>query len=328
MRILVTGGAGYIGSHAVRLFLDRGHDVWVFDNLEAGHRAAVPADHLIVGDLKDIARIDHALVERRIEAIVHFAASAAVGESVQNPAKYYQNNLVSTLNLMECARRNGIARFVFSSTAATFGTPQQMPITEETPQQPINPYGRTKLAIENALADYAQAYQWSYAALRYFNASGAHADASIGEDHTPETHLIPLVIFAAIGKRPHVEIFGTDYPTPDGTCVRDYIHVDDLADAHLLALERLQPAKGMCFNLGIGRGYSVREVIRAVEDVTGKKVPVKEGPRRAGDPPVLVASSEKIQRELGWKPKYTDLRAIVETAWKWHQTHPKGYKSK
>jgi UDP-glucose-4-epimerase GalE len=328
MRILVTGGAGYIGSHAVRLFLDRGHDVWIYDSLALGHRASVPSERLIIGDLNEPARIDQALVEKRIEAVVHFAAWAAVGESVQNPAKYYQNNLVNTLNLMESLRRAQISRFVFSSTAATFGTPAQMPITEETPQQPINPYGRTKLAIEHALADYSRAYGWGFAALRYFNASGARPDGSIGEDHDPETHLIPLVILAAMGKRPHIEIFGTDYPTPDGTCVRDYIHVDDLATAHLAALERLQPGQGMHYNLGIGRGYSVREVIAAVEDVTGKKVPVKEGPRRAGDPPVLIASSAKIQKELGWKPDYTDLRRIVETAWNWHSKHPKGYKDR
>ncbi len=328
MRILVTGGAGYIGSHAVRLFLDRGHDVWVYDSLALGHRQAVPADRLVVGDLGETHRIDQVLVERRIEAIVHFAAWAAVGESVKDPAKYYLNNVVNTLGLMECARKVGLSRFVFSSTAATFGVPEEMPVTEQTPQRPINPYGRTKLLIEHALADYAQAYQWGYAALRYFNASGAHADGSIGEDHDPETHLIPLVVYAATGRRPHIEVFGTDYPTPDGTCVRDYIHVDDLASAHLLALEKLEPGKGLCYNLGIGRGYSVREVIRTVEEVTGKKVPVKEGPRRPGDPPVLVASSEKIQRELGWKPHYADLRSIVATAWNWHSKHPRGYRSR
>jgi UDP-glucose 4-epimerase len=328
MNILVTGGAGYIGSHAVRLFLERGHDVWVYDSLIYGHREAVPADRLIVGDLSETQRLDQVLMEKRIDAVVHFAAFAAVGESVQQPAKYWQNNVVNTLNLMECLRRHKITRFVFSSTAATFGTPNVKLITEATPQQPINPYGVTKLTIEKALADYAQAYQWGFAALRYFNASGASPDGKIGEDHTPETHLIPLIILAALGKRPHIEIFGTDYPTPDGTCIRDYIHVDDLASAHLLALEKLQPGQGIHYNLGIGRGYSVREVIAAVEDVTEKKVPIKEGPRRAGDPPVLVASSEKIQTELGWKPRYTDIKAIVETAWNWHRTHPKGYRSK
>ncbi|MSQ95459.1 MAG: UDP-glucose 4-epimerase GalE [Gemmataceae bacterium] len=328
MHILVTGGAGYIGSHAVKLFLERGLDVWVYDSLVYGHRAAVPADRLIVGDLNEINRIDQLLPEKRIDAVVHFAAFTYVGESVTNPAKYYQNNLVNTLNLMECLRRHKVARFVFSSTAATYGMPDQMPITEGTPQKPINPYGASKLAVEHALADYANAYQWGFAALRYFNASGAHASGAIGEDHTPETHLIPLVIQAAMGQRPHIEIFGTDYPTPDGTCVRDYIHVDDLAAAHLLALEKLQPGQHLHYNLGIGRGYSVREVIAAVESVTGKKVPIKEGPRRAGDPPVLVASSDKIQQDLGWKPRYTDIKAIVETAWNWHRTHPRGYKDK
>jgi UDP-glucose-4-epimerase GalE len=328
MNILVTGGAGYIGSHAVRLFLERGHDVWVYDNLLFGHRASVPVDRLTVGDLNETHRIDQLLLEKRIDAVVHFAAFCFVGESVQNPAKYWQNNVVNTFNLMECLRRHKVSKFVFSSTAATFGTPEKMPITEETPQKPINPYGMSKLTVEKMLADYSQAYQWGFAALRYFNASGAHADGKIGEDHTPETHLIPLVIQAAMGQRPHIEIFGTDYPTPDGTCVRDYIHVDDLAEAHLLALEKLQPGQQMHYNLGIGRGYSVREVIAAVEAVTGKKVPVKEGPRRAGDPPVLVASSDKIQKELGWKPHYTDIKSIVESAWNWHKSHPKGYRSK
>jgi UDP-glucose-4-epimerase GalE len=328
MRILVTGGAGYIGSHAARLFLARGHDVWVYDNLSVGHKAAVPADRLIQADLNEIHRLDHAIMDRRIEAVVHFAAWTYVGESVKDPGKYYQNNLVNTLNLMECLRRHGVGRLVFSSTAATYGVPERIPIPEDTPQQPINPYGASKLAVERALADYAKAYQWGFAALRYFNASGASADGAIGEDHTPETHLIPLVIQAAMGQRPHIEVFGTDYPTPDGTCVRDYIHVDDLAEAHLLALEQLTPGKEMRYNLGIGRGYSVREVIRTVEEVTGKRVPVKEGPRREGDPPVLVASSEKIQRELGWRPRYTELRAIVETAWNWHSKHPRGYKDR
>lgn len=328
MNILVTGGAGYIGSHAVRLFLERGHDVWVYDSLALGHRRSVLAERLIVGDLCEPHRIDHVLLEKRVEAVVHFAAWAAVGESVLNPAKYYQNNLVNTLNLMECVRRAGIGRFVFSSTCATFGAPERMPITEETPQQPINPYGFTKLAIERALADYARAYGWGFTALRYFNASGANAGGAIGEDHDPETHLIPLAIFAAMGLRPHIEVFGSDYPTPDGTCVRDYIHVDDLAEAHLLALEKLQAGQGMHYNLGIGRGYSVREVIRTVEEVTGKKVPVKEGPRRSGDPPFLVASSAKILTELGWKPRYAELRPIVETAWQWHSKNPKGYRDR
>ncbi|MBI1914005.1 MAG: UDP-glucose 4-epimerase GalE [Planctomycetes bacterium] len=325
MRILVTGGAGYIGSHAVRLFLSRGHDVWVYDNLSLGHRAAVPCDRLLVADLAEVHRLDHALLQHRIEAVVHFAAFAFVGESVRDPGKYYQNNLVNTLQLMECMRRHGIARFVFSSTCSTYGLPLRVPITEDEPQKPINPYGNGKLAVERALADYAAAYGWGYAALRYFNAAGASPDGTIGEDHDPETHLIPLAIQAAMGQRPHLEIFGTDYPTPDGTCIRDYIHVDDLAEAHLLALETLGPGKELRLNLGIGRGASVREVVKTIEEVTGRLVPIKEGPRRPGDPPELVASSEKAQRELGWRPRYTELRPIIETAWNWHRKHPKGY---
>jgi UDP-glucose-4-epimerase GalE len=325
MRILVTGGAGYIGSHAVRLFLARGHDVWVYDNLSEGHRRAVPAERLIVGDLSEVPRLDNALVMHRIEAVVHFAAFAYVGESVRDPGKYYQNNLVNTLGLMECMRRNGVGRMVFSSTCATYGVPERVPITEDEPQRPINPYGAGKLAVERALADYAAAYGWGYAALRYFNAAGASPDGTIGEDHDPETHLIPLVLEVALGRRPHIEVFGTDYPTPDGTCIRDYIHVDDLAEAHLLALEALPSGKGLCLNLGTGRGYSVREVIRTAEEVTGKPVAVKEGPRRPGDPPVLVAAAEKAQRELGWRPRYTELRPIVETAWNWLRNHPRGY---
>ncbi len=325
MRILVTGGAGYIGSHAVRLFLARGLDVWVYDNLSTGHRKAVPADRLIVGDLTELHRLDQVLLERRIEAVVHFAASAYVGESVREPAKYYQNNLVNTLNLMECLRRHGIWRFVFSSTCATYGIPERAPITESEPQAPINPYGATKLAIERALTDYSAAYGWGYAALRYFNAAGASPDGSIGEDHENETHLIPLVLLTALGRRPHVEVFGTDYPTADGTCIRDYVHVDDLAEAHLLALERLEAGKGLCYNLGTGRGYSVKEVIQTAEAVSGKPIPTVIGPRRAGDPAELVAASDKINRELGWRPRYQELRPIIETAWDWHRNHPRGY---
>ena len=326
MRILITGGAGYIGSHAVRLFLSRGHDVWVYDNLSMGHRGAVPAERLIVGDLNEIARLDHLLLSKRIEAVVHFAALAYVGVSVSDPGVYYQNNLVNTLNLMECLRRHKIGRFVFSSTCATYGIPEKVPITEDEKQKPINPYGNGKLAVEWALADYASAYGWGFAALRYFNAAGASPDGTIGEDHKPETHLIPLVLQVALGKGPSVEVFGTDYPTPDGTCIRDYIHVDDLAEAHLLALERLQPGQAMHYNLGTGRGYSVREVIRTAEEVTGKSIAVKEASRRPGDPPSLVACSDKVQRELGWRPRYAELRPILETAWNWHRSHPRGFR--
>ena len=325
MRILVTGGAGYIGSHTVKQLLARGHEVTVFDNLSAGHRAAVPAANLVVGDLRDIDHLDNLLVVNRIEAVVHFAAHCYVGESVKEPAKYYTNNLSYTLNLIDRCRRNGVQKFVFSSTCATYGVPDAVPITEAQKQSPINPYGNTKLAVEYALSDYAGAYAFGFCALRYFNAAGAAPDGTIGEDHDPETHLIPLVIQAATGQRPHVEIFGTDYPTPDGTCVRDYIHVDDLADAHIRALEKVGPGSQLKYNVGIGRGYSVREVIATVEAVTGLKVPVKEGLRRPGDPPELVADAGKIRNELGWAPKYPELRAIVETAWNWHKNHPAGY---
>lgn len=325
MRILVTGGAGYIGSHAVKLFLSRGHEVWVYDNLCYGHRKAVPVERLIVADLNETARLDHALLQHRIEAVVHFAAFAYVGESVKDPGKYYQNNLVNTLNLMECMRRNRIWRMVFSSTCATYGIPQRVPITEEESQKPINPYGQAKLGVEHALRDYAHAYHWSYAALRYFNAAGASANGTIGEDHDPETHLIPLVFQAAMGQIPELQIFGTDYPTLDGTCIRDYVHVEDLAEAHLAALERLEPGKELKLNLGTGRGYSVREVIKAVEEVTGKRVPVKHSPRREGDPPELVADARAAQAALQWQPRYTDIKRIVESAWKWHRLHPKGY---
>jgi UDP-glucose-4-epimerase GalE len=325
MRILVTGGAGYIGSHAVKLFLARGHDVWIIDNLCFGHRAAVPTDRLVVADLADTGRLDHELLRNRIDAVVHFAGFAYVGESVREPAKYYRNNLINTLSLMDAMRRNNVRGMVFSSTCATYGNPDQVPITEDEKQKPINPYGHGKLAVEFALADYAAAYGWGFAALRYFNAAGAAPDGSIGEDHDPETHLLPLVIAAAMGRRPHIEVFGSDYPTPDGTCIRDYVHVDDLAEAHLLALEKLEPGTALRLNLGTGRGYSVREVIRTVEEVTGKKVPVKEGPRRPGDPAELVAGGDRARSMLGWSPRYTELRPIVETAWNWHRTHPRGF---
>ena len=325
MRILVTGGAGYIGSHTVRRLLGRGHEVTVYDNLSEGHRAAVPQGKLIVGDLKDIDHLDQIMVNGRIEAVIHFAASAYVGESVTNPSKYYVNNLLNSVNLLDRVRKLGIQRFVFSSTCASYGIPDQLPITEETPQRPINPYGNTKLAFEKMLADYAGPYKIGFAALRYFNASGASPDGTIGEDHDPETHLIPLVLQVALGQRSHVDIFGTDYPTPDGTCIRDYIHVDDLADAHVLAVEKLQPGQAMKYNVGVGKGFSVREVIRTAEEITGKTIAVKETSRRPGDPPELVASSNKVRAELGWKPNYPDLQSIMETAWNWHVTHPKGY---
>lgn len=325
MRILVTGGAGYIGSHTVRQLLAGGHEVTVFDSLEYGHRQAVPAGNLVVGNLRDIDHVDNLMVVNRIEAVVHFAAYAYVGESVTSPAKYYTNNLIYSLQLLDRCRRNGVQKFVFSSTCATYGTPDTVPVTEDAPQKPVNPYGNSKLAFERALADFAGAYPFGFCALRYFNAAGAAEDGTLGEDHTPETHLVPLVFRAAQGALPHVSIFGTDYPTPDGTCVRDYVHVDDLARAHVLALAALQPGSKLAYNVGIGRGYSVREVISTVEEVTGKKVTVKEGPRRPGDPPALVADASKIRRELGWAPRYDALKPILETAWRWHESHPNGF---
>ncbi|MDB5390007.1 MAG: galE 3 [Planctomycetaceae bacterium] len=325
MRLLITGGAGYIGSHATRLFLAEGHDVWVFDNLSRGHLAAVPDSRLIVGDLADRVSLESVLRKRKIEAVVHFAALTYVGESVQNPGRYYENNVAGTANLLEAIRNCSVNRLVFSSTAAVYGNPERVPIQESDSKQPINPYGRTKYFIEQMLADYASAYGIGYAALRYFNAAGASPEGDIGEDHEPETHLIPLVLQVALGQRPLIDVFGTDYPTPDGTCVRDYIHVNDLARAHLRALECIRPGEGRAFNLGTGRGYSVKEVVAACHEVTGRGIAVKEVPARAGDPAELIASPQLALQQLEWRPRYTDLRETIETAWKWHRQHPNGY---
>ncbi len=327
MNILVTGGAGYVGSHTAKHLLANGHEVCVYDNLSTGHAAAVPAGRLIEGDLHDGELLRSTLRSRKIDAVMHFAASALVGESVADPAKYYRNNLVATLSLLEAMRDCDVKRIVFSSTAATYGEPQEMPIRETCPQLPVNPYGFTKLAIERALADYTHAYGWGFAALRYFNACGASPDGDIGEDHMPESHLIPIVLEVALGQREHITVFGEDYPTPDGTCVRDYVHVDDLATAHLAALEKLEPGVELKMNLGTGRGYSVREVIEACRKLTGHKIPEVAGQRRPGDPPELVADSSLAQETLGWQPQYTTIESVVETAWKWHKAHPRGYAS-
>ena len=324
MNVFVTGGAGYIGSHVVRLLLEAGHRVRVYDSLAEGHAAAVPEETLVRGDLMDAQRLVEALDEG-FDCVMHFAAHCYVGESMINPEKYYANNVVAGLRLLTAMRRTGVRRIVFSSSAATYGEPEQTPITEEHPQKPINPYGQTKLDFEHALGFYANAYGLGYASLRYFNAAGAAPDSAIGEDHDPETHLVPVVLQVALGQRKSVQIFGTDYPTRDGTCVRDYIHVCDLAQAHILAMERIEPGKGGWYNLGNGNGYTVREVLQVARKVTGRKIPDEVGPRRPGDPPELVASSEKIARELGWKPQYPDLETIVETAWRWHEAHPDGY---
>ncbi len=325
MKILVTGGAGYVGSFAVRHLLEAGHEVVVYDNLVYGHRRAVPEGRLIEGDLLDTAGIEAVLRQRRIEAVMHFAAFAYVGESVTDPAKYYRNNVVGTLSLMDAMRAAGVERIVFSSTCATYGEPETMPIRETTPQRPINPYGFTKLVIERALEDHARAYGWGFAALRYFNASGGSADGDLGEDHDPETHLIPLVLDVALGKRESITIFGDKLPTPDGTCVRDYIHVEDLASAHLAALERLAPGQGLKLNLGTGTGTSVMEVVETCRRVTGHPIPAVLAPPRAGDPPTLVADAGMARQALGWTPRYTSIEPIITTAWNWHKNHPDGY---
>ena len=325
MNVLLTGGAGYVGSHAAKMLLEAGHEAWAYDNLSYGHRQAVPADRFIEGDLMDGARLASAFRDHKIDAVMHFAAFAFVGESVTDPAKYYQNNVVGTLSLLDAMRATGVGKIVFSSTCATYGTPDFVPITEAEKQAPINPYGFTKLVIEQALADYAAAYGLGYAALRYFNASGAAADASIGEDHNPETHLIPLVLDVALGKREEIKIFGDDYGTPDGTCVRDYIHVDDLATAHIAALERLKPGAGLCLNLGTGEGASVLEVINACREVTGKDIPANVVERRAGDPAMLVADAGLARKTLNWEPKCVGIKPIVESAWKWHRENPEGF---
>jgi len=327
MRILVIGGAGYVGSHTVRLLTRNGYDVWVYDNLCKGHREAIPEGRLIVGELSDRKKLANVFAEHKIEAVMHFAAFALVGESVAHPAIYYQNNVVATLDLLEAMRNAGVWRIVFSSTTATYGQPEKMPITESTLQLPINPYGFTKLVIEHALTDYAHAYGFGCAALRYFNASGASPDGDIGEDHTPESHLIPLVLQTALGQRDHIGMFGDDYPTRDGSCIRDYIHVEDLADAHLKALSLIEPGSNLQLNLGTGRGQTVKEVIEACRRITGHPIPVKIEPRRAGDPAELVADSTLAQKVLGWIPRYMDIQSTIETAWRWHRSHPRGYAS-
>jgi len=325
MNILVVGGAGYIGSVTVEELVAAGERVIVYDSFIKGHRAAVhPKAILVEGDLADRARLEQVMRDHAVEAVMHFAAWSLVGESVQQPAAYYRNNVSNTLTLLEAMVTAGITRFVLSSTAAVYGEPKAIPITEDAPLQPTNPYGDTKLTIERMLHWFDQAYGLRYASLRYFNAAGA--SLHYGEDHDPETHLIPIVLQVALGQRSHVQIYGTDYPTRDGTCIRDYIHVTDLAQAHILALRALE--RGSCiYNLGNGQGFTVREVIEVCQEVTGHFIPVVEASRRPGDPAVLVASSEKIRRELGWEPLYPALQAIVESAWRWHQAHPHGYEA-
>jgi UDP-glucose 4-epimerase len=321
MKILVVGGAGYIGSVCAELLLNEGHDVAIFDNLTEGHRAAVdPRATFSEGDLSDRQSIGAAISTVRPDAVMHFAANALVGESMENPSKYFRNNVGNGLNLLDAMVESRVARLVFSSTCAIFGPPDRLPIDETLPAQPINPYGESKLAFEKILRWYDQIHGLKFIALRYFNAAGA--SEKFGEDHRVETHLIPNVLQVALGQKPEVAIFGTDYETPDGTCIRDYIHILDLARAHILALGS---KKSDFYNLGTGGGSSVREVIDTAGKITGRKINVVEKPRRPGDPPRLIASSEKIQRELGWKPQFQSLDAIIESAWKWHQKFPTGY---
>ena len=321
MKILVVGGAGYIGSVCAELLLDEGHEVGVFDNLSEGHRRAVDSRAAFIeADLAERERIQAALADFQPEAVMHFAASALVGESMENPSKYFRNNIAHGLNLLDAMVATGVNRIVFSSTCATFGPPERVPIDEAAPQRPINPYGESKLAFEKILRWYDDIHRLRFVALRYFNAAGA--SENFGEEHRVETHLIPNVLKVALGKNPHVEVYGADYDTPDGTCIRDYIHILDLARAHILAL---QSAKSDFYNLGTGGGTSVREVIDSCRKITGHKIPVIEKPRRAGDPPRLIAASEKIQRDLEWRPQFQRIDAIIESAWKWHQKFPNGY---
>jgi UDP-glucose-4-epimerase GalE len=326
--VLVTGGAGYIGSHAAKALRRAGYGVVVYDNLVAGHRGAVKYGELVEGDISDVARLRAALRRHEVFGVMHFAAFLDVGESVRDPIRYYRNNVVGAVKVLEAMAAESVKHLVFSSTCATYGEPIETPITESHPQKPINSYGETKLAVERALPHFERAYGMSWVALRYFNASGADPDGEIGEDHSPEIHVIPRAIEAATGG-PGLTVFGDDYPTPDGTCLRDYVHVSDLATAHVLGLEAIaETGKSGAYNLGTGHPRSVREVIDTVQRVTGLPVPWTLGPRRPGDPAVLYAASHKAQSELRWTPRYADLDTIVRTAWDWHRTHPRGYADK
>jgi len=324
--ILVTGGAGYIGSHTVRALAEAGYGVVVYDSMEKGHRAAVGTAPLLVGDIADGDALDQAMTNYDIAAVVHFAAYIEAGESVQDPGKYFRNNTAGTLSLLQAMVRNGVQQIVFSSTAAVYGEPESVPIAEDARKNPTNAYGLSKWMVEQMLDWFERAYGLRSISLRYFNAAGDDPEGRIGEDHAPETHLIPLILQVPLGKRERVFIFGEDYDTPDGTCIRDYIHVEDLAGAHLLALQSLERGtRREAYNVGNGSGFSVREVIEIARAVTGHPIPAESRPRRPGDPARLVASSDKLRRELGWQPRYPDLRQIMETACNWHRTHPDGY---
>lgn len=325
MKVLVTGGAGYIGSVVTAELIRAGHEVTVYDSLVRGHRQAVhPAASYVQGDVGDKAGLRRVLREGAFDGVVHFAAFIEAGESMDKPERYFENNTANTLTLLTSLLEHGVERFVFSSTAAVYGDPAYTPIDEEHPLNPVNAYGASKLMVEQMLAWLHRIHGLGYAALRYFNAAGAAPP--LGEDHQPETHLIPIILQVALGQRDHLELYGTDYPTRDGTCIRDYIHVIDLASAHVLALDALRPGEQRIYNLGNGRGFTNREVLETARRVTGRPIPVVDGPRRPGDPAVLVASSERIQRELGWTPRYPDLEDIIASAWAWHQKHPEGYR--
>ncbi|MFK4474298.1 UDP-glucose 4-epimerase [Paenibacillus sp. RC73] len=326
MAILVTGGAGYIGSHTVAELLDRGEEVVVLDNLQTGHKAALLGGKLYEGDLRDKELLSRLFSENSIDAVIHFAANSLVGESMQNPGKYYDNNVFGALSLLEAMKDAGVSRIVFSSTAATYGEPEKVPIEEGDRTEPTNVYGETKLMMERMMSWFDKVLGIKYVSLRYFNAAGAHESGKIGEDHRPESHLIPLVLQTALKQRPHIAVFGEDYATPDGTCIRDYIHVSDLADAHVRAVNYLREGHDSnVFNLGNGQGFSVKEVIETARKVTGLDIPVVTEPRRSGDPAVLVASSEKARSVLGWSPARTQLEDIICGAWGWHQSHLQGY---
>lgn len=326
MSYLVTGGAGYIGSHMVRLLQEQGMDVVVVDNLQSGHCAAIPNTALYPIDLRDQEALDQVFQQENIEGVIHFAANSLVGVSMKRPDEYYDNNVYGTLCLLRTMIRNNVYRIVFSSTAATYGEPKSVPITEEDPTEPTNPYGETKLAMEKMMKWFEKAFGLKYVALRYFNAAGAHASGEIGEAHYPETHLIPLILQVPLGQRESISIFGDDYDTPDGTCVRDYVHVMDLAEAHILSMKYLEEGGASnCFNLGLGNGFSVKEVIDVARKVTAHSIPPVYEPRRLGDPATLVASSEKAKKVLGWTPKITELETILTDAWRFHQNHPDGY---
>ena len=327
MAILVCGGAGYIGSHAVHALVEKGEQVVIVDNLQTGHRSALnPAAKFYEGDIRDAAVLDKIFTENKIEAVIHFAANSLVGESMEKPLLYFNNNVYGMQVLLEAMVRHGVDKIVFSSTAATYGEPKRVPIHEDDETCPTNTYGETKLTMEKMMKWVSRANGVRYVSLRYFNAAGALPDGSIGEDHKTETHLIPLILQVPTGRRDHITVFGDDYPTPDGTCLRDYIHVVDLADAHVLALEYLRKGGASdIFNLGNGQGFSVKEMIAAAEKATGRSIKVEIGARRAGDPAQLIASSEKARSVLGWKPQFTDVEQVIGTAWKWHESHPHGY---